>query len=88
MATLINNVLTTYELSDDEMKQGSILTTANLMVMQNLLAAYTMDKLSLVLDVNDVASYAQKEAALAGQIHLLKYILDMHEDAVADSSPE
>lgn len=76
MAHLIPTAFSKWELNDEETKQGSILTIAQTQVVQNLLAMAAEEKIMLEIDPNNISSYVQREAGLAGQIAAYQFILD------------
>lgn len=76
MATMIPNMFTSWELSEEEEIQGSILTITQAQLIQNLLASIAAEKNSLLFNVNDPQSFIQQEASLRGQMDILQYILD------------
>ena len=83
MATLIPNTFSSYELTDDEQTQGSLLTITQKQVIQNHICNIAEEKLALVFDASKPTAYAQEEASLAGQIAALKWMIDISEAAEA-----
>lgn len=73
----INNTFTEYELSDAELKLGSIFTDTNRAIIQNLIAKAASDKIALTYDVNSPMTFVQREAELQGQIGILTYLLNL-----------
>lgn len=65
---LTPNSFSSYFLTEEDSLEGSILTTLQKQVIHNLLVARAEQKLALELDPNDVSSYLQQEASLAGEI--------------------
>lgn len=65
---LTPNSFSSYHLSEDDAQEGSILTMLQKQVIQNLLVARAEQKLSLELDPNNLSTYLQQEASLAGEI--------------------
>lgn len=93
MAQLIANDFSSYELTDEEALQGSILTITQKEVMQNDIATYAQEKLNLEFDSNSQLLFAQQEAKLAGQMQALRYRLDCSDAAeeelnYRDNNPE
>ena len=81
MATLLPNVFSSYELSDEEQIQGSIYTITQRQVLQNELAIAAETKLALKYDTSKPMEYVQEEAHFAGKVEILRYLLDMSEQA-------
>ncbi len=79
MATLVTNSFVTWELTDEEHKQGSMLTITQLQVLQNNIAMAAEEKLALVPDLTDQLAYFRAEARLAGYIEALKFIAEQSE---------
>lgn len=88
MADLIANSFTTYQLTDEEMIVGSILTIAQKQVLQNMLSVSAEEKIVLEYDVKCPETFIQQEAYKRGQIELLQYILDQSDAAVASREPQ
>ncbi len=78
----IQTSFTKVDLNSTEYKAGCALTHLNLAVIQNLIADIAEEKLALKFTPNDVLSFAQQEAELAGQLSILKHLVDLHETAV------
>jgi hypothetical protein len=76
MAKLIDNVFTSYELTDDEALHGSIYTTTQLNVLQSKLSEVATDKLNLEFDTSSPQIFIQQEAYLKGQLELIQYLID------------
>jgi hypothetical protein len=76
MAHLIPTAFSKWELTDEEAKQGSILSIAQTQVIQNNLAMAAEEKLMLEIIPDNVSLYLQREAGLAGQIAALQFLLD------------
>ena len=81
MSILSQNEFTAYDLTADEYLQGCLLTIAQKEVIQTLRASVASEKLSLILDVNNVHRFAQQEADLKGKLAILTHILDCSEAA-------
>ena len=86
MATLLSSTFTRYELSEDELKSGMTLTTENRQVLQNMLADSAELKINLVFNPESPGNFIQDEANLAGQIRILRFILDSAESVSASLS--
>jgi len=81
MAHLIANSFSSYELEENEVLQGSILTELQKQVLQNQLSAVAEERLRLDYDVKEPLSFVQQEAYKKGQIELLTFILESSESA-------
>ncbi len=81
MAHPSRNTFTTYTLTEDESRQGAVLSSLNISVMQNLRCSIAEEKLSLQFTPNDVLAFTQQEAYLKGQLDMLSHLLDLNEDA-------
>jgi len=82
MATLKPNSFTSYELTEDEELQASILTTLQLQLMNNHLAVSAEEKINLDFTPKDVEGFLQKEAALNATIKILTYIIELSESSL------
>lgn len=76
MSIQLVNTFTSYELDDSEVLHGAVFTESQKMHIQNCLASAAEEKLALELDPLNPIKYAQEEASLAGQIQILRYLLD------------
>lgn len=82
MATIDqSNSFQSWVLTDKETIQGCLLTTANVQVIQNQIAAYAQERLNLELDMTNPHRFVQQEADLKGKIAALRYLLDLSESA-------
>lgn len=81
MANVTSNTFSSYKMTTEESKQGSILSSLNLVVLQNLRASIAEEKLNLQFTPNDVLAFTQQEAYLKGQLDILAYLLANHEEA-------
>jgi len=84
MAYLKDNEFSSYELTDEEVMLGSILTLPQRQVIQNEIALIASSKLSLVFNPNDVVSFSQQESFYLGQLTILKYRLECSDRAEED----
>ena len=75
------NTFTSYTLSEDESRNGAMLSSLNIAVIQNLRCSIAEEKLALQFTPNDVLSYTQQEAYLKGQLDMLSHLLSLNEDA-------
>ena len=82
MAHLIPNSFSSWELTDAERMQGSILTATQKQVIETHRAGIAMEKLSLTFDPMNPLIFTQQEASLAGQLQILDYLLDLSETSV------
>lgn len=81
----INNIFTSYSLTDKEKLQGTILNTDQKAVIQNMLSLVAQQKLGLKFSATQ--EFIQEEAYLSGQMDLLSNLLessDAAETAVLD----
>lgn len=72
----IPSSFTQYELSPTDTITGTILTSLNIAVIQNMRATIAEQKLNLEFTPNDVLSYTQQEAFLKGQLDILQHLID------------
>lgn len=79
------NSFTSWELSEQEVLQGSVLTDLQLKVMQNQRAEIAEQKLALIFDPLNPMSYGLRVAELDGQLGAINYILAQHEVSAASS---
>lgn len=80
MALLIPNEFASFELSQYEEEQGTILTSLQKQVIQNKLSMLASEKLTLVFTPNDINTYMQQEAELEGQLGILRWLLATSEE--------
>ena len=76
MATLIQNEFASFELTDKEALQGSLLTTVQMQVIQNQLANAAMEKIHLEYDASNPTAFIQQEASLKGQLDAYNFLLE------------
>lgn len=81
MATQIPNQFTQYELTEAEQLAGQCLNTNQKQVIQNMLAAYSVQKINLLYTPQDPMGFMQAEAELTGQIGILKALLEASDEA-------
>ena len=65
------NAFTKFPVSGEEERVGTILTSLNIAVIQNMRADIAQEKINLPFTPNDPLSYAQQEAYLRGQLDIL-----------------
>lgn len=73
--------LTRLLLTEEESVTGHILTSLNLAVIQNLIADASESKINLEYDPSNPVKFAQDEAFIHGQLKILRYIQQMHEES-------
>lgn len=76
MAILLPTRFSAYQLTDEEVLQGSILNGLQLQVMQNHLSVYAEERLSLDYNPEHKEQFLQAEARLKGIIEILSYLMD------------
>ena len=76
MSRVIPNDFTSYELTEKEEIDGSVLTTLQKQRIQNALSNAAMEKNSLSFDPTNPTRFAQQEASLKGQMDAYRFILD------------
>lgn len=76
MPILIANSFTSYELTDKEALEGSVLTSLQMQVIQNTMASIAEEKIRLEYDHTNPVRFAQAEASLKGQLDILTHILN------------
>jgi len=80
---LVSNSFASYELTESEQLQGSVLNPHQRAVLQNRLATIAESKLALLFTPNDPLSYAQAEAYDRGAMDTIKWILDSSDTALS-----
>jgi len=75
------NTFSSYNLTQEEEKSGSQLSSLNVAMVQNLRSSIAEEKLNLVFTPNDVLSFTQQEAYLKGQLDILSFLLNQNEDS-------
>jgi hypothetical protein len=84
MAVIIDNTFTSYEMTQEEELQGSILILSQVQVIQTRLAMHAEAKINLAFDPMHPEVYAQEESYLRGQMASLSTILDTSQIAVEE----
>lgn len=69
------NSFSSYDLTDEEYKQGSIYTTTQEQVLCNMRANYAEQVLTLEFDTNNVLEFAQTDASLKSKIEFITELL-------------
>lgn len=88
MSHLIPNSFSTYEMTDDEYLQGSLLTIAQQQVIQNQIAQLAEAQLALDYDPEHPEIFNREYAHKKGEIAALKYLLSLHASAVEHTEAE
>ena len=73
--------MTRYEMTEAEEDRCHLLNSDNIAAIQNMIADISEKKLALPFTPNDLMSYTQQEAELAGQLVILRYLLERSETA-------
>jgi tRNA G18 (ribose-2'-O)-methylase SpoU len=71
-----------YELNDDEKRIAHLFTQENIYGIKNLIAQAAEEKITLKFDPDKVMAFVQREAELQGQINILNYLLQLHEETI------
>lgn len=71
-----------YNLSETERKAGSVFSTEQRAVIQNIIADTAEEKIALTFDPDHSLQFAQREAELTGQIGILKYLLELENEVI------
>jgi hypothetical protein len=72
-----HNSFTSFLLTQDEIKAGSNFLPEQRAVIQNIISQLAEEKISLKYDPTAPEVFLQREAELAGQIGILKYLLNL-----------
>lgn len=81
MSVLSPSPFCSYQLTNEEFTQGSILTTLQKQCIQNQISEAAIKKLNLRVDPLNPLSNLQEEAELQGTILALQYLLTLSESA-------
>ena len=76
MSKILSNSFTSYELTEEQVLQGSIFNILQKQVLQNHLATFAEEKLALDYTPEAKDQFLQKEAYLKAKIDLVRYLLD------------
>jgi len=90
MAHLIPNDFSSYQLTEQEELEGSLLTITQKQVIQNYLAAAAHEKNGLEYSAAEHDRFCQQEASLKGQIDAYRFILatsEASEELLANPEP-
>lgn len=77
MTPKITSSFLSFNLSPEDAKQGSTFNLQQKAVIQNIIADLAEEKITLKFDPLNPLAFQQREAELAGQIGILKYLLDL-----------
>lgn len=88
MSNMIATSFTAYQLTDEEVLAGSILTIGQKEVLQNLLSVTAEQKMALEFDVANPETFIQEEARLKGWIECIRYQLDASQAGVEANQPQ
>lgn len=85
MATIstTNSSFLRYDLTEEELLVGSILTTLHKQCIQNQIAEAAEQRISIRLDPQNPLASVQEDAELQGRIIALKYLITLSESAEA-----
>ena len=84
----IPNSFTSYALTPEEFKEGSVLNHNQLMCIQNQIAQLAEQKLSLKYNPANPMEFLQMEAELQGGLNALRYLLTLSENALSANNPQ
>lgn len=76
MATQLNNKFTSFDLTPEEFKAGTILSLPQIQVLQNSLSEVALQKVELVYDPLNPVDFAQQVAYLQGKIDVLSLLIE------------
>jgi hypothetical protein len=77
----IPNIFTSYELSERNVLEGSILNQFQKALIQNQLSEIAEQIMGLVFDTKDHAAFVQQDAFLKGQMSILRVLLLRSEES-------
>lgn len=75
------NQFTEFDLSDDEIISGSILSTEQKALLQNDLADLAMRRANIKYDIANPGPSLLEDAALVGQINFIQYLFARNDSA-------
>ncbi len=79
--TLRPNTFTSYNLTDEDELQGSIMTITQLQVLQNELSSLAEEKLALMFDPEHPMVFMQQEAHAKGKIEMVQFLIEKSESS-------
>ena len=77
MQANLSSAFLTYSLTPAEVSAGSTFSLDQKAVIQNLIGGIAEEKIALTFDPTNPQIFIQREAELAGQIGILKYLLSL-----------
>ena len=86
MAVLVTNSFSSYEMTEEEVREGSILTITQVQLLQSDMATLSEEKLALIFTPSNLDEFIQQEAYLSGQITNIRCILDRSLNAIEERS--
>jgi hypothetical protein len=84
MSSQVPNKFTSYQLSEEELTAGYMLSPANVMVVRNELSIAAESKLALVVDPNNIPAFVQAEAYYRGKIDFIEWLLAMNDQVTKE----
>lgn len=85
MPQLRLNRFSSFSLTEEELRTGSIFTEFQKCVIQNILSDFAIEKTNLLYDPEHPLVFVQREAELQGKIIILQHLLDCSDAAVAEN---
>lgn len=82
------NSFTSYALTPQELKEGSILNVGQIMCIQNQIAQLAEQKLAMKYNPASPMEFLQQEAELQGGLNALRYLLTLSENAQSANNPQ
>lgn len=82
MSVMMTNSFTSFDMTYEEILEGSIFTTSQVQLLQTDLALAAEEKLALEFDTANPTKFIQDEAFKRGQIELLRFMLDRSQNAI------
>lgn len=76
MTNLKLNTFSSFDLTDEEERQGSMLSITQKQSIQNKIAVIAEEKINLEIPINITTEFIQQEAGLRGQMQSLQYLLE------------
>ena len=76
MATQLANKFTSYELTEEETRSGSIFSVQQVQVLQNTLSEIAHLKLGLTYDPLNPVDFAQQVAYAQGKLDVISYLIE------------
>lgn len=72
-----NSSFLAFDLTPQELAEGSTYSHAQRAVIQNLISGIAEEQIALKVDTANIQSFIQRDAELKGQIGILKYLLSL-----------